>query len=372
VKKTAARPAPAGPRLRSDVAVVAAGAAPAWVPEDVRAAASSDVRADAFNRGLEEASEPFLILVDGGEADVDAAVRFLREHPGAGLAGPGAGEQATERVDASCLAVRRRVLERIGGLDAAALPPWDGEDLAARCRRAGFEVWTTPALKAAPAAASGWRARFDRARSWSELLRKRGRGLRRLAHPLRWLLSLFSKWSPGPRQLRLRDGWTVDERHLEAFADFDRAVEKIRSVREEGGGKVIEVTAGERGYVVRTRPRGGWASRIAAILFGARAPRVAEISRRVVASGVPCAPVVAGGDRNYGKAWVAEQRPPRSRRPCARIRGSGGRWGASCGASTTRGSRRTTSCAPSSWTPPAACGSWPGSCGAAGAVRWRR
>jgi hypothetical protein len=309
VKKAPARSAPETPRLRNDIAVVAVGTVPPGVPADVGAQAvdGRSGRAAAFNRGIAATETRGVLLLDGGTADVDAVARFFREHPRAGLAGAGPEEREASEADGSVLAVRRSLLDRIGPLDEDAGPLLDGPDLSERCRRAGFQVWVLPSLRAGPGVPSGFRERVDRARRWSEWMRKRGRGAGRLRHPVRWLLSRFSGWRPGPRYLKLRDGWTVDESHLEAFADFDRAVEKVRTAREENGRKRIEATVGERAYVVRTTPRGGWMGRLAAALFGARAPREAAVSRRVAASGVPCVPVVAWGDRNYGKAFVTER-----------------------------------------------------------------
>ena len=298
MKKSPAPPAP--PKLRADVAVVSLNAVPD-LPADVASVSLTSTRRSAsYNAGLSQTAGRYVVLLDGGSADLDAAVRALDAAPDVGVLGAGTEERDVESVDGSALVVRRSLVDVIGRFDEGLTRCFDDVDFCERARVAGFRVRTHPALKAAPKPVGT----LEHARCWARWARRRG-GL--LAHPLRLVLSWFARSPASNRFLQLRDGWHVREEHLEGFSDFDRAVDKGKTVKEAKYKRTLEVAAGGKTYLVKLEGKGRWFRTVRHFFLGSKAKREARISSQVLATGIPCVPVVAWGDRSYGAAAVTEK-----------------------------------------------------------------
>lgn len=254
-----------------------------------------------------------------------------------------------ESVIGACMMVRREVVERIGPLDEAYFLFLEETDWCLRCAKAGYRVVFLPSAKVVHLQGRARdkvrvRARIEYTRSLFTFFRKNkptstpflrlffpiknlfefvvqticilGRGV-----PQRWVETAAlvgwqfggcpRKWglSMGAevRHLKLRDGWTVAESHLESFSDFDEAIRKGRVISETPGKRTLEVEAGGRVYRAKIYPRSGLVRRIRSLLHWTKAAHEAAVSIRAVRAGIPCAPVIAAGEREAGSVSVVER-----------------------------------------------------------------
>ncbi|HYF00131.1 MAG TPA: glycosyltransferase family 2 protein, partial [Planctomycetota bacterium] len=252
-----------------------------------------------------------------------------------------------ESVIGACMMVRRSLIDRIGPLDEAYFLFLEETDWCLRAWRSGARVAFVP--QAAVVHLQGRtrdkvrvRARIEYTRSLFTYFRKNRPGsylLLRALFPLRTLvallaqtLTLFLKGVPkrwtetaavlgwqlagGPpgwglstagsdRVLKLRDGWTVLEPHMDGFGRFDDLVARGKVVRDETNKKHVEVLVGERTYLVKIYK----GTSLVKKAVGSKASREFAVSRDLVRAGIPCAPIVAWGDREYGSAAVVEKVP---------------------------------------------------------------
>ncbi len=254
-----------------------------------------------------------------------------------------------ESVIGACMIVRREVVERIGPLDEAYFLFLEETDWCLRCRQAGFRVVFVPQAKVLHLQGRARdqvriRARIEYTRSLFTFFRKNRPGssaLLRVLFPFKNLvefllqtLTIFLKgvpqrwvetaavlaWQIGAcprswglskgadvRHLKLRDGWTATESHLDAFSDFDQAVRKGRVLKELRHKKTVEASSGGRVYFVKIYKKDGWIRKLKSLLGFSRAAREAAVSVAAVRAGIPCAPVVAVGERDFGSAVVVER-----------------------------------------------------------------
>lgn len=254
-----------------------------------------------------------------------------------------------ESVIGACMIVRREVVERIGPLDEAYFLFLEETDWCLRCRKAGWRVVFVPGAKVVHLQGRARdkvriRARIEYTRSLFTFFRRNRPGsslLLRLFFPLKNLLEflaqtfgLFLRGVPQrwvetaallgwqiagcrrswglsadaePRALKLRDGWTAFEAHLDSFSDFDQAVRKGKTLKDLKHKKTVDATVGGRGYLVKIYKKSGWFRKLKSLLGISKAAHEASVSREVVRVGLPCAPIAAWGERNYGSAAVVEK-----------------------------------------------------------------
>ncbi|HEX7900030.1 MAG TPA: glycosyltransferase [Planctomycetota bacterium] len=254
-----------------------------------------------------------------------------------------------ESVIGACMLVRREVVDRIGPLDEAYFLFLEETDWCLRCRRAGFRVVFLPTARVTHLQGRARdkvriRARIEYTRSLFTFFRKNrpasvpflrlffplknlvefvfqtlailGRGV-----PQRWVeTAALIGWqfagcqrawglSKGAdvRRLKLRDGWTAFESHLDSFSDFDEAIRKGRVVKDLAGRKQVEAVAGGRSYIVKIYKKTGWFRKLKSFLGFSKATHEAAVSEAAVRAGLPCAPVVANGEREAGSCAVVER-----------------------------------------------------------------
>jgi GT2 family glycosyltransferase/tRNA A-37 threonylcarbamoyl transferase component Bud32 len=254
-----------------------------------------------------------------------------------------------ESVIGACMMVRREVVERIGPLDEAYFLFLEETDWCLRCRRAGYRVVFLPSanvthLQGRSRDKVRIRARIEYTRSLFTFFRKNRPAsvpLLRLLFPLKNLveflvqtLTIFArgvpqswvesaalvgwqfggcprKWglSKGAeiRRLKLRDGWTAYETHLDSFSDFDEAIRKAPVLKDLAGRRTVEAVAGGRAYLVKIYKKTGWLRKLKSFLGFSKAVHEAAVSDAAFRAGVPCAPVVANGEREVGSCAVVEK-----------------------------------------------------------------
>lgn len=254
-----------------------------------------------------------------------------------------------ESVIGACMMVRREVVERIGPLDEAYFLFLEETDWCLRCRRAGYRVVFLPAAKVVHLQGRARdkvriRARIEYTRSLFTYFRKNkpkstpvlralfpvknllefvvqtlcilGRGVPQRwvetaaligwqfgACPRKWGLSMGAE----VRHLKLRDGWTAAETHLDSFSDFDEALRKVRVIKDLAGKKTVEAAAGGRTYLAKIYKKTGWWKKLLSLMKISKASHEAKVSIAAVRAGLPCAPVVAHGEREAGSVAVVER-----------------------------------------------------------------
>jgi GT2 family glycosyltransferase/tRNA A-37 threonylcarbamoyl transferase component Bud32 len=249
----------------------------------------------------------------------------------------------------ACMMVRREAVERIGPLDEAYFLFLEETDWCLRCTRAGYRVVFLPQAKVVHLQGRARdkvriRARIEYTRSLFTFFRRNrplSYPLLRVLFPLKNLVEFLlqtltillkgvpQRWvetaallgwqaalcprgwglSKGAevRHLRLRDGWTVAETHLDAFSDFDAALRKARVLVDLKNKRTVEATSAGRTYRVKIYKKGGGVRKLLALLGLAPVPREPAVSVAAVRAGLPCAPVVAWGDRDFGSAIAVER-----------------------------------------------------------------
>ena len=250
-----------------------------------------------------------------------------------------------ESVIGACMIVRRSLIDRIGPLDEAYFLFLEETDWCLKARRSGARVVFVPQatvvhLQGRTRDKVRVRARIEYTRSLFTYFRKNRPASYlplRILFPVRTLvallaqtLTLFLKGAPRrwsetaavlgwqiagcppawglstageTKALRLRDGWTVLEPHMDGFGRFDDLVAKGKVVRDEAGKRHVEVAVGERAYLVKIYK----GTSLVKKAVGSKAAREFAVSREIVRAGIPCAPIVAWGDRAYGSAAVVEK-----------------------------------------------------------------
>ena len=254
-----------------------------------------------------------------------------------------------ESVIGACMMVRRALIDRIGGLDEAYFLFLEETDWCLRAWKAGSRVVFVPGAKVVHLQGRTrdkvrFRGRIEYTRSLFTFFRKnrpRTSPVLRVVFPIKNLLEFVVQtltillkgvpqrwvetaallvWQAGlcprggglskgaeVRHLKLRDGWTAAESHLEAFSDFDQAIRKGRTIKDLRHKRSVEAVSGGRTYLVKLYKKSGWWRKLKSLLGFSRATSEASVSVAVVRAGIPCAPVVACGEREMGSAAVVER-----------------------------------------------------------------
>jgi GT2 family glycosyltransferase/tRNA A-37 threonylcarbamoyl transferase component Bud32 len=251
-----------------------------------------------------------------------------------------------ESVIGACMMVRRELIDGIGGLDERYFLFLEETDWCLRAWRAGSKVVFVPGAKVVHLQGKSRdqvrvRGRIEYTRSLFSYFRKNRRGsyaVLRLLFPIRTLIEfLFQtlgiflpkvrrRWAetaavlgwqlcgcpptwglslpPFAGFLTLRDGTCLDERHAEAFNDFDGKRRSAKTVKDFRLKRTLLYAAGGRSYFIKVYKVPDWTTRLKNLLFGSRANRELNMSRRVSGLGIPQAAVVA--KRESGdETWVA-------------------------------------------------------------------
>jgi GT2 family glycosyltransferase/tRNA A-37 threonylcarbamoyl transferase component Bud32 len=254
-----------------------------------------------------------------------------------------------ESVIGACMMVRRELVEKIGPLDEAYFLFLEETDWCLRAWRAGYRVVFLPAAKVTHLQGRSRdkvrvRARIEYTRSLFTYFRKNRplsspvlRALFPIKNLLEFLvqtLTIYLHGVPGrwvetaalvgwhfagaPRKwglsekarfrlLKLRDGWSAAESHIEAFGDFDEALRRARPLRELAGKKTVEATSAGRTYLCKIYKGGGLVRKIKGWLGLSKGAREAGVSTKAADAGLPCAPVVGYGERDLGSVTVVER-----------------------------------------------------------------
>lgn len=247
-----------------------------------------------------------------------------------------------ETVIGACMAVRRELIERIGGLDERFFLFLEETDWCVRARRAGARVVFVPAarvvhLQGRTRARVATRARIEYVRSLFAFFRKNRPAsypALRALFPLKNLIEVafltfgvpFSartrrRWAEtaallgwqaagcprswglsgaaAPRYVWVAGtghGWRVAEEAAETFRDFDRRVADVRVVKDLRHKRTVECRVEGRDLIIKIYKAGGLRRRLKSLLWGPRGLAELDACVAVLERGIPTVPVLAAGE----------------------------------------------------------------------------